>query len=257
MASIDKRRGKWRAQVRREGHQLCKTFLLKADAEAWARDIERDIDKEIDPSVRRVSKKDSFGSLIDIHIEDMEAVNRPLRRSKDAVLKRLKKELGDTPINQMTRERLIRYGRERAKEGAGPATVAIDISFIGTVLTHAAAVHGMQVNTEAVRLARVALNRLSLVGASKERDRRRPARRLRQEGDGVLKMPARAAPPRSSLRLARGSASRVLHGLRKRSDWALPAWSADPSLSDGRTPADAAMCAPARMSRETGTHGTP
>jgi integrase len=180
MASIDKRRGKWRAQVRREGHQLCKTFLLKADAEAWARDIERDIDKEIDPSVRRVSKKDSFGSLIDIHIEDMEAVNKPLRRSKEAVLKRLKTELGATPISQMTRERLIKYGRERAKEGAGPATVAIDISFIGTVLTHAAAVHGMQVNTEAVRLARVALSRLSLVGASKERDRRPTENELRK-----------------------------------------------------------------------------
>lgn len=172
MASIDKRRGKWRAQVRREGHQLCKTFLLKADAEAWAREIERDIDKEIDPSVRRVSKKDSFGSLIDIHIEDMEAVNKPLRRSKEAVLNRLKTELGDMPINQITRERLIKYGRERSQEGAGPSTLSIDISFIGTVLTHAAAVHGMQVNTEAVRLARVALHRLSLVGSSKERDRR-------------------------------------------------------------------------------------
>lgn len=172
MASIDKRRGKWRAQVRREGHQLCKTFLLKADAEGWARDIERDIDREIDPSVRRVSKKDSFGSLIDIHIEDMEAVNKPLRRSKEAVLERLRKDRGDVPLNQLTRERIIKYGRERAKQGAGPSTVAIDISFIGTALTHAAAVHGMQVNTEAVRLARVALHRLGLVGASKERDRR-------------------------------------------------------------------------------------
>ena len=41
MASIDKRKGNWRAQVRRGGQTLTKTFRLKADADAWARDIER------------------------------------------------------------------------------------------------------------------------------------------------------------------------------------------------------------------------
>jgi hypothetical protein len=32
------------------------------------------------------------------------------------------------------------FGRRRAKEGAGPATLAIDFSFIGAAMTHAAAV---------------------------------------------------------------------------------------------------------------------
>lgn len=172
MASIDKRRGKWRVQVRREGHKLCKTFQLKSDAEAWARDAERRIDKEIDPSIRPVSKSDTFATLIDLHMDDMAAVKKTLRRSKRAVLERLRRELGDTPLNQMNREKIIKYGRARAAEGAGPCTLAIDISFIGTVMTHAAAVHGIQVNTEAVRLARVALRTLGLVGKSKERDRR-------------------------------------------------------------------------------------
>ena len=172
MASIDKRRGKWRAQVRREGHTLCKTFQRKGDAEAWARDIERTIDQEGDPSVRSLRRKDDFASLIDLHIDDLHAVKKPLRRSKRAVLARLRAELGSTPLNQLTREKLIGYGRERAEQGAGPATLAVDISFIGTVLTHAAAVHGVRVNTEAVTLARVALRRLGLVGKSRERDRR-------------------------------------------------------------------------------------
>lgn len=43
--------------------------------------------------------------------------------------------LGDLPVTHLTRERLIKYGRDRAHEGAGPATLAIDISFIGTILT--------------------------------------------------------------------------------------------------------------------------
>ncbi len=36
MASIDKRKGSWRAQVRRGGRSLIKTFRMKADADAWA-----------------------------------------------------------------------------------------------------------------------------------------------------------------------------------------------------------------------------
>lgn len=172
MASIDKRRGKWRVQIRRDGHTLCKTFQRKGDAEAWARDIERTIDRDGDPKAPTISAKDTFASLIDLHIDDLHAVRKPLRRSKRHVLARLKADLGALPLNQLTRERLIEFGRARADEGAGPATVAIDISFIGTVLTHAAAVHGMQVNTEALRLARIALRRLGLIGRSRERDRR-------------------------------------------------------------------------------------
>lgn len=135
MASIDKRRGKWRAQVRRDGHSICKTFQRKSDAEEWAREIERSIDKQIDPTTRQVSRKDSFASLIDLHINDLGEVGKPLRRSKRSVLNRLRTELGDTPLSQLTREKLIQYGRQRAKEGAGPATLAVDISFIGTILT--------------------------------------------------------------------------------------------------------------------------
>ncbi|MCR9122744.1 MAG: hypothetical protein NXH91_10765 [Phyllobacteriaceae bacterium] len=39
-------------------------------------------------------------------------------------------------------------------------------------MTHTAAVHGINVDTESVRLARTALARLGLVGRSLERDRR-------------------------------------------------------------------------------------
>lgn len=172
MASIDKRKGSWRVQVRRGGRTFSKTFRMKADADAWARDTERAIDLDIDPSARRLSTKDSFASLIQAHIDDLATYGKPLRRSKAAVLRRLEAELGAEPVAGLTRERLIRYGRERVEAGAGPATLAIDISFIGTVLTHAAALHGLQVNTEAVRLARVALRRMGAIGKGEERDRR-------------------------------------------------------------------------------------
>ncbi len=68
-------------------------------------------------------------------------------------------DIGETPVRDMTKAELIALGRRRAKEGAGPATLAIDFSFIGTVMTHAAAVHDIEVGPEQTRLARYALRR--------------------------------------------------------------------------------------------------
>ncbi len=178
MASITKRRGKWRVQVRRCGHEMSKTFAVHADAEKWARDCERLIDMDLDPRARRFSAKDRFGALIDTHVDDLHAYGKPLRRSKRAVLERLNAELGDEPVGALTRERLIRYGLARSQAGAGPATLAIDFSFIGTVMTHAAAMHGLQVNLEGLKLARIALARMGAIGAPRERDRRPTSKEL-------------------------------------------------------------------------------
>lgn len=51
-------------------------------------------------------------------------------------------------------------------------TLSIDLGYIRTILVHAAAVHGVEVPTEQVMLARVALRRLGLIGKGQERDRR-------------------------------------------------------------------------------------
>lgn len=51
-------------------------------------------------------------------------------------------------------------------------TLGIDIGVIKMIITHAAAVHGLDISPEPVDLARVALKRLSLIGKGTERDRR-------------------------------------------------------------------------------------
>lgn len=46
MASIRKKRGKWHVQVRRKGFKaVSRTFITKADAQAWARQTEVEADK--------------------------------------------------------------------------------------------------------------------------------------------------------------------------------------------------------------------
>jgi hypothetical protein len=48
----------------------------------------------------------------------------------------------------------------------------MDIAAIRLVISHAIAVHGVELSIEPVDMARIALKRLGLVGKSNERDRR-------------------------------------------------------------------------------------
>jgi len=84
---------------------------------------------------------ESFKRLRDAEewAQDMLDVGRPPRRSKAAVVEALKVPLGTVRLVDLDRERLFDFGKRRAKDGAGPATLAIDFSFIRILLTHAAA----------------------------------------------------------------------------------------------------------------------
>ena len=173
MATIVKlKSGNYRVQIRRKGQYASKTFSKKTDALSWSFEADRRTDQGRGIIAPKVTGFNTFGQLIDLHIADMIEVDKPLGRSKDFALRTLNKHLGKIKIPHLTRAKVIEYGRTRAKEGAGPATLAADISYIHTILTHAAAVHGVKISTEQVDLARVALRRLGLIGRSNERDRR-------------------------------------------------------------------------------------
>lgn len=173
MATITKlSSGSWRVQVRRKGRYVSETFLRREDARRWAVEAERQVDRGHMPSSSRIGRLKSFADLIDLHVEDMKEVGKAPGRSKAATLEMLKRELGAAGMGDLDRERLVRFGRRRATQGAGPVTLSMDIGAIRLVLAHAAAVHGLPVTIEPVDLARVALKRLGLVGKSQERDRR-------------------------------------------------------------------------------------
>ncbi|MBJ2150818.1 site-specific integrase [Paracoccus sp. IB05] len=173
MASISKLpSGAYRVQIRRKGRYASETFLRRDDAQKWARQAETLVDQGLPPNRSSISRLHTFGDLIDLHIADMCAVGKPPRRSKEATLATLKRDLGKEKVGHLDRHKLIEYGRKRADQGAGPVTLGIDIGVIKMILTHAAAVHGLEISAEPVDLARVALKRLGLIGKGVERDRR-------------------------------------------------------------------------------------
>lgn len=173
MASIRKQEsGHWRVWVRRKGKSLTETFVNREDAKTWGLDAERQIDRGGSPLPSRVSRITKFRDLIKLHIADMTEVGKPPGRSKAATLEMLKRELGAKSVVDLDRNELVKFGRARAAQGAGPVTLSMDIGAIKLVVSHAAAVHGLDVSVEQINLARIALKRLGLIGKSNERDRR-------------------------------------------------------------------------------------
>ena len=64
-------------------------------------------------------------------------------RSNDATLVMLKRELGALAMEELDRERLIKFGRKRAAQGAGSVTLSMVAGAIRLIVSHAAAVHGL------------------------------------------------------------------------------------------------------------------
>ncbi len=155
MATIVKQKsGSWRAQVRRKGRSISETFVRYEDAKRWATNAESQIDRGETPSTSRIAKAKTFRDLVDLHIADMKEVGKAPGRSKAATLDMLKRKLGNLYLGELDRERIVKFGRARASEGAGPVTISMDIGAIKLVIEHAAAVHGIDVKVEPIDLAR-------------------------------------------------------------------------------------------------------
>ncbi|WP_232372712.1 site-specific integrase [Acuticoccus mangrovi] len=173
MATVTRlKSGSWPVQVRRKGKYVNGTFRRRKDAEEWALEIERRIDRG-EPALPCAGHgAKTLGDLTRLHREDLQEVGKPIGRSKAASLAMLERRLGRVRLGDLDRQRVIDFGKGRACEGAGPVAVGIDIGYIKTILSDAAAVHGVILSTEPVSQARIALTRLGLVGRGDERDRR-------------------------------------------------------------------------------------
>lgn len=174
MASIIKVGEKWRALVRRKGHpSYCKTFKVKAQADAWARQIEADIDRGTSPKAAAVIGKALLvGDLIDAYTR-LRSKSRPVldTSTEHYDLKRLKKHLGTRDAAHLTPDDLVGYCALRAEDGAGPYTINMEMSKLGTVMRYAALALKVRV-PDVVQEARPLLAHLRLVGGGGRRERR-------------------------------------------------------------------------------------
>lgn len=149
---------------------VCQPGLRPPRVRAQAGDRGRAADRSWRSAAEAHSKADpkTLAHLVDPHVATC-ATSARHRRSKQFTLDALKAKLGKAKHKELTRERLIQFGKELAKEGAGPVPLSADFGYLKLVLIHATAVHGVDVKVGPVDLARVALKRLGLVGKSRQR----------------------------------------------------------------------------------------
>lgn len=174
MASITQVNGKWRALVRRKGFpSYCKTFSTKAQASAWAKGIESEISKGSTPRVEAVvGRPMTVGELVQEYRKIRES-SRPIADtgSEHYVLNTLTAFLGDLDASRLTVDDLVNFARTRSDMGAGPYTINMDISKLGTVIRLVSSIKHMSL-PDVVGMARPALSHLKLIGGGGKRERR-------------------------------------------------------------------------------------
>lgn len=166
MPTYRQRGGRWQVQVRLAGRApRSATFDSKAEARDWARAIEAEV------VTGRSASTENLDGLIRRYIEEVGAL-KPFGRTKVAALAKLRAELGHRRLSRLTSQDIVEYAHARRAEGAGPVTVALELSYLGTVLKTARALWRLHVTPAVAREARDGLNMVGLVGRSTERSRR-------------------------------------------------------------------------------------
>lgn len=170
MASVTKVNGKWRALIRRKGHKAqCRTFATKARADLWAREREAELDSgAIGSNLGDLTIAKVIKAYMKLRQE-----SRPISDSSNEhyMLKALERGLGEHRVATMVPQQLVDYATMRREEGAGPYTINMDVSKLGTVMRYGGAVLGLAL-PDVVGAARPLLTHLRLIGGGGKRERR-------------------------------------------------------------------------------------
>jgi integrase len=171
MASYQKIGSKWQARIRRAGFpSKSENFNSKAEAKAWAIKTEAAMISLKYQDVRVVAKT-TIRTLIERYEKDIGAV-KPFGKNKTAVLKTLKRDLGDVLVPHLNVDRLTTYIKDRQMAGAGGVTIGIDLTYLKTVLKTARQLWRLPIDLEIISHARANMSYYDLSTKSDERDRR-------------------------------------------------------------------------------------
>jgi len=136
MATISNRNNKWHVRVRRSGQPtVAKTFLIKQDAEKWARSIEIEIDRGtfINTSY---AQKTLFKDLIQQYLKEVTPTLRGAHEDTYRLRKMMRNPIAELNLTELTPNKIANYRDERLKE-IKPNTVIRELAYISSMINHA------------------------------------------------------------------------------------------------------------------------
>ncbi|CAB3850576.1 hypothetical protein LMG26858_01686 [Achromobacter anxifer] len=176
MAAIVKIGAKWRAQVRKAGRKsISRTFETKIEAQRWALEIEGSSAETASMTVAK---------LIEKYRELRAESGRPIKSksNEDYMLQHLAAEddgLGQVKLEKLATSHLVTWCQRRQRAGAGPYTVNMHMSKLGTAIRHTKSILNLRIG-DPVGDARPTLHHFGLIGPGNKRDRRPTAKELEQ-----------------------------------------------------------------------------
>lgn len=146
-----------------------RTFGKLSLAKAWGMSRVTHIESNGLPSDDRSSEL-TLGELIQKYTSHP---NIKYGRSKADVLKLISRShIASTPVSDLSPAALIEHCEQRRASGAGAATVAQDLTYIGSVLKAAKPIFNIDADLQAYSLARLNLTQMKVIGPTQKRSRR-------------------------------------------------------------------------------------
>ncbi len=155
MATLQKRGKVWRAQIRRNGYPpITRSFDTKADAQVWAREIERDMDRGsyID---RTEAESTTLKQALKHYLKEITPAKKGAQQETNRIKAWMERPLAKYALTNIYGVDLATYRDERLAEGKSPTTVRNEINIISHLFTIAKKEWGMECLTNPVQNIRM------------------------------------------------------------------------------------------------------
>jgi integrase len=153
VATIRKRYGRWRVQIRKRGHKAqFKSFAQKSEAFAWARQVESEMDRGMFVS-RAEAERTTLGELFDRYERDITPCKASARREAQR-LRQLRNEFGHRYVAQLRSQEIASYRDQRLACGLAGATVAKELATLAHVIDTGRREWGIHLPENPVRLVK-------------------------------------------------------------------------------------------------------
>ena len=139
MASIRRRKHRWQAQVRRRGHPpITRSFGHRADAEAWARNVESSIDRHGLTMSRRQLQALTLGQLLRRYLEEVTPRKKSAVKETYRIKRLIQAKLASLSLANLRASDLATFRDSRLRE-VGTQAVRHELNLISNVFSVARA----------------------------------------------------------------------------------------------------------------------
>lgn len=165
MATIRKRQDRWQVQIRRKGcRPISRSFLVKKDAELWARQMETKADRLDLPPDPKALDRVTLRQLVERYRDNVTIRKRRAETEKIVLNAFLRHSICDHPISRLTTMHFAEYRDQRLKT-VKPSTLRRELGTIGHLFTVARIEWGLPIK-------RSPLADLRIEGIQDRRERR-------------------------------------------------------------------------------------